>query len=119
MPDSAGFPPEVRVRKRREYLAVRAARRSVRDDVLELAWRRTGAGPARLGLVVPIRGLGAVGRNRIKRVVKEIFRARRGALPAGYDFVVAPRDRARAADFAAASASFDALTARFLARERP
>lgn len=119
MPGSRGFPPSARVRRPRDYGAVRAARRSVADEVLELRWLRRGDGPARLGTIVPIRKLGAVGRNRVKRVLKEVFRLRRAGLPQGYDFVVSPRDSAAASDFARAAASFDALVRRALARERP
>lgn len=118
MPGPTSFPPDVRVRKAAEFRAVRNARRSVRDGVLELGWRRREGGPTRFGTIVPIRGLGAVGRNRIKRVLRSVFRARRATLPAGFDLVVLPRDRVAAQDFARAAASFDALVAKLRERER-
>ena len=46
--------------------------------------RGPSEGPARLGLVVPNRHAPlAVARNAIKRVLREAFRLRRGALPDG------------------------------------
>ena len=90
----------------------------MRDEVLEIAWVRREPGPVRFGLIVPIRGLGSVGRNRIKRVLREVFRLVRTELPDGFDLVALPRDRARAQDFKAASASFAALIRRFKERER-
>ncbi len=101
-----------------EFRRVRAAKRSVRDEILEIAWVRREPGPIRFGLVVPIRGLGAVGRNRIKRILREVFRLQRTQLPDGFDLVASPRDRVRAQDFALASASFSDLIRRFKERER-
>ena len=38
---------------------------------------------------------GAVDRNRVKRLVREAFAARAGALPPGHDYVVVARAEAR------------------------
>lgn len=51
-------------------------------------------GRTRLGLAVSRRVGGAVGRNRVKRRVREWFRRRRGELPAGCDVVVIARSGA-------------------------
>lgn len=62
------------------------------------------AGQARLGVTVSRRVGGAVARNRIKRLVREVFRKNRAALGVPLDVVViarpaaaeAPRERAEA-----------------------
>jgi ribonuclease P protein component len=117
-PEDLRFPKSAKVLRAEDFRRVRAARRSVRDDVLELQWAKREPGPARFGTIVPVRGLGSVGRNRVKRVLRELFRLRRATMPDGYDLVASPRDRLRARDFAAAAASFDALLRRFRERER-
>lgn len=50
--------------------------------------------PARLGLTVTRKVANAVGRNRIKRVMREVFRKNRALFPAGCDVVVVAKDRA-------------------------
>ena len=106
------FPKAARLRTPKEFRAVRAARRGVRDHVLDIAFRRNGLPLTRLGLAITIRGIGAVHRNRVKRVLREIFRLRRPDLPTGLDLVVVARDPAAAGDFAVAAKSFDALVRR-------
>jgi ribonuclease P protein component len=48
---------------------------------------------ARLGLTVSRKVGGAVRRNRIKRLVRELFRTRRELFPAGCEVVAIARDR--------------------------
>jgi ribonuclease P protein component len=107
----ATFPRSARVTAQRDFERARKGGRAVSDDVLRIVVFPNGLPVTRLGLAVPKRG-SAIERNRIKRVVREVFRLRRAALPAGLDLVVSPRDYARAADFAEAGRSFDALIAR-------
>jgi ribonuclease P protein component len=83
-----GFPKAVRLRRRREYLALQrdGQRRHTASFVVI---RRPGTAPvSRLGVTVSSRIGGAVVRNRVKRVVREFFRQRRGTLGARVDVVV-------------------------------
>lgn len=108
------FPKAARLRTAAEFRAVRAARRGVRDPVLDIAFRKNGLPLTRLGLAITIRGIGAVHRNRVKRVLREVFRLRRPDLPTGLDLVIIARDPEAAADFATASRSFEALLKRIV-----
>jgi ribonuclease P protein component len=101
-----GFPRRFRVSRRREFLRAQRTGRKlhtrhflvfvlVRGDVSDADG--TSCGVARLGITVTRKVAKAVGRNRIKRLVREVFRRERGALPGGIDLVwVAKRDASSA-----------------------
>jgi ribonuclease P protein component len=55
---------------------------------------------ARLGVTVTRKIAGAVGRNRVKRVVREVFRCNRSQFPSGSDVVVIAKSGAPALSFA-------------------
>lgn len=68
---------------------------------LDLAWRPNTKGHARIAIVVPLFGLTAVARNRLRRRVREILRrGLLGNLPP-VDLVVRAKRGAYAAQFAA------------------
>ena len=94
--NNAAFPPSARVRAGAEYARVFAQARRTADPLLSLHWL-AGEAPARLGLAVSRKvDPNAVGRNRIKRVLRDQFRRLRAELPAG-DYVVVARVAARTA----------------------
>lgn len=64
---------------------------------------------ARLGLTVPRAVGGAVVRNRIKRRLREIFRAKRTQFAPGWDIVLNPRKSALHAPFADLERAFGKL----------
>jgi ribonuclease P protein component len=91
------FPPRARLRKPREFEAVLKQGRRVQEKLLS-AVILAGASEARLGLAISARAVPlATGRNRIKRLARESFRARRADLPPA-DIVLQARAGAGAAD---------------------
>lgn len=88
---SAAFPRHARVRKRAEYGRVFDLSRRTSDPLLSLHWLRAEH-PPRLGLAVSRKvDNRAVGRNRIKRQLREHFRTLRSRLaPGDYVIVVRP-----------------------------
>jgi len=87
------LPKAARLRRRREFLAVQQQGTRVHSgDVIVLALD-TGAGVPRIGITVSSKIASAVERNRVKRWVREAFRAMRTDLPA-VDFVVIGRPAA-------------------------
>lgn len=93
----ARFPRQARVRARGEFDAVFKAARRTSDPLLSLHWL-PGDGPARLGLAVSRKvDPHAVGRNRIKRALREQFRKLRTRLAHG-DYVCVARAPAANAD---------------------
>ena len=84
-----GLPPAARVRARAEFDRVFAQGRRTSDPILSLHWLRDDA-PARLGLAVSRKvDPHAVGRNRIKRVLRAQFRGVRAQLAPGAYVLVA------------------------------
>ncbi len=87
---SARFPRSARVRARSDFDRIFQHGRRVALPVLALHWQPSDV-PARLGLAVSRKvDPHAVGRNRIKRVLRNAFRHLRGQLAAG-DYVVVAR----------------------------
>jgi ribonuclease P protein component len=84
-----------RLSRSRDFDAVYRHGRSVSTRFLTLYWfpREDGADAgARLGLSVPKRAVaGAVARNRIKRRLRELWRARLDDLPPSRDYVLIVR----------------------------
>jgi ribonuclease P protein component len=83
-----------RLSRSRDFDAVYRRGRSVSTRFLTLYWftREEDDGEPRLGLSVPKKAVAsAVARNRIKRRLREIWRARVKALPAGRDYVLIVR----------------------------
>jgi ribonuclease P protein component len=84
------YPRAARLRRRREFLQVQQrGRRLYAGEVLVLALK-TGVARPRIGITVSSKIANAVGRNRVKRWVREAFRAVRRDLPP-VDLVVIAR----------------------------
>ena len=107
----AGLPRSARVRTRAEYDRVFGDGRRNADPLMSLHWLRSDV-PARLGLAVSRKvDPRAVGRNRIKRVLRAEFRKLRTLLPAG-DYVLVLRPAARTSEAIALRNAFSSLLRR-------
>ena len=107
------FPRTARVRAKCDFDRVFKDGRRAGLPILALHWHRTGTEPgARLGLAVSRKvDPHAVGRNRIKRCLREAFRHVRGDLVAG-DYVVVARPGAAKLDATALVDAFSDLLSR-------
>jgi ribonuclease P protein component len=90
------LPRSARVRARADFDRIFQDGRRTSDPMLSLHWLRDGV-PARFGLAVSRKvDPHAVGRNRIKRILRAQFRMLRAQLPAGAYVIVARAPAAKA-----------------------
>ena len=106
-----GFPRHARVRAKREYTQVFDSGKRIAEPLMALHWLRD-AGGARMGLAVSRKvDPHAVGRNRVKRVLRDAFRHVRPRLQHGA-YVIVARPAARQADNATLRNCFERLLKR-------
>lgn len=115
-PPTGTYSRSDRVRARAEYRAVYEGGGAIHTAHLVFYARPAEAGTRRLGVTVPKKTGTAVERNRIKRLVREVFRRERGSLPDGCVLIVNAKRNASELDFGAVQAAFRRLGER-LARE--
>jgi ribonuclease P protein component len=116
-----GFPAALRLKKRREFLGVQNQGKKVhlRSFLVFLTARSikpsaTSADPpaTRLGITVTRKIGKAVTRNRIKRLVREVFRRQRLDFPSGWDMVWVAKRGAAAVSYAEVVQDMEALIER-------
>ena len=104
------LPKAARLLRRREFLQVQErGRRLYSGEVLVIALE-SGGTRARIGITVSSKIANAVGRNRVKRWVREAFRAVRADLPP-VDLVVVARRGAPAMGLEGARRALSAAAA--------
>lgn len=119
-----GFPAAVRLRKRWEFLQIQGAgvKHHLRHFLVFVSTTTAStADPrptARLGVTVTRKVGPAVVRNRIRRLVREVFRRKRDSFRAGCDMVWVAKQSAASVSYAEVEADMDAL-ARRASRQRP
>ncbi len=88
------YPAEARVKRRADFQSAQARGRKIHTTHFVVCVQprsvgaRVGSDGSRLGVTVTKKVAGAVGRNRVKRVVREVFRCNRSQFPSGSDVVV-------------------------------
>lgn len=89
--------PADRIKRRVDFRRVQQSGRKIHTPHYVLAvLPRPEGGPTRLGITVTRKVAPAVGRNRIKRVMREVFRRHRELFPDACDVVVIAKEGARA-----------------------
>lgn len=86
-----GYPKRLRLRRRREYLAVQRSIHRVVTPHFIVYGRHNGGRETRLGITASRKVGKAHARNRVKRLVREAFRRHRTGLPKGVDLVMVAR----------------------------
>lgn len=115
------FPKCERIRKRTEYLSVQGRGRKLHTDhflmfVLSRSEEGSGAERVRFGTTVTKKVGGAVVRNRIKRVVREVCRRHKGWFPAASDVVVVAKRSAAGLGYMAVEREIERLCERVFPR---
>ncbi|MFO1410285.1 MAG: ribonuclease P protein component [Steroidobacteraceae bacterium] len=104
-----------RLRRPAQFRDVYARGRRIGNEMFAANILANGTDTARLGLSIAVRTLGgAVGRNRVRRLIRESFRLHRRALPA-VDIVVSARTQARGASAAELRGALERLWQRIAA----
>jgi ribonuclease P protein component len=112
-----GYPVHARVRKRGAFVEIqRDGKKIVGTAVLMFTHpqRATNGGGnrARLGVTVSRKVGGAVVRNRVKRLMREVFRRNPAWFAQGRDYVLVARPAAATLDFGKMSSEIERLCAR-------
>lgn len=109
MPGRLTLPARLRLRRKDDFDAAYARGRRIGDGFFTVTATLNQSGAARLGLAVGVRVAGgAVGRNRIRRIIRESFRVHQHEIPA-VDLVVSARPGAATASGRALHASLATL----------
>ncbi len=82
------FPKSTRLSSNSQFRKVIGARRRSNDGFLVVYSMANGREQSRLGVSVSKACGNAVARNRIKRLIREVFRLNVNKMPQGYDYVV-------------------------------
>lgn len=111
-PRRHAFPKSLRLKSRREFLVVQDTGLKVSADcVLAIVKPQSrDVGETRVGFTVSSKVGNAVVRNRVRRRLRELFRARRAELPKGLDMVLIARNSAATAEWPAFVRAFDRVS---------
>lgn len=82
------LPKKKRLVSNRQFKAVLAHKLRVSDGLLTLYMAENDCGYAKLGVSVSKSYGNAVVRNRLKRLMREVFRQSQDCIPAGFDYLL-------------------------------
>lgn len=88
MPQRYRFKKRQRLCRNEDFRRVLSRRRTTGNATFRLYIARNGTGLSRFGVSVSRSCGGAVRRNRIKRLAREVFRLYQHEIPSGYDYLL-------------------------------
>jgi ribonuclease P protein component len=97
------------LRRRADFEAIGRHGQARATDQLVLRWMRTDRAESRIGLSTPRTLGGAVQRNRVRRRLRELVRARLERIGPGWDLLLIARPAAGEASQAELGAALDGL----------
>ena len=100
------------LRRRADFEAIGRHGQARATDQLVLRWMRTDRAESRIGLSTPRTLGGAVQRNRVRRRLRELVRARLERIGPGWDLLLIARPAAGESSQAKLGAALDALLER-------
>jgi|GEM_PF-766923 len=100
------FRKSERLRRRRDFLTVYAEGKRYSSRLFTIFARATDQPWSRLGITVSRKIGKAVCRNRVKRLIREVFRKNKRRLPCSLDLVVNAKEALGAADYWTVEAEF-------------
>lgn len=119
------FPKKKRLVSNKQFKAILARRVRVSDGLLTLYIAENNCGYPRLGISVSKSYGSAVVRNRLKRLMREVFRQSQDSIPAGYDYLLmishrwTKKDKAESDGKTVKQPTFEQIRASFLALVNP
>jgi ribonuclease P protein component len=117
---SEAFRPAHRVKRRADFRRVQSSGRKIHTPHFVVAvLPRVEGGPTRLGITVTRKIAGAVGRNRVKRVMREVFRRHRELFPSACDVVAIAKGGAHELGYAEVLGELQGAQRALAAAQRP
>lgn len=96
---SFSLPKEERLLNRKEFVNLNRLGKRYRTTHFTVILKENGLNISRIGITVRKKIGNAVKRNRVKRLIREIFRLNKRTVPRGYDIVVIANSGADSLDF--------------------
>jgi len=88
---SFSFPKGLKILNRADYVNANRSGKRIHSRHFTVILRQNGLGITRLGVIVSKKTGNAVKRNRVKRLIRELFRLNKSRFPQGYDIVFAAK----------------------------
>ncbi|MFC1823343.1 ribonuclease P protein component [Thermodesulfobacteriota bacterium] len=96
---SYSFPKSVRLLNRKDFVNLNRRGKRCYTPHFTVIYQRNDLGASRLGVTVGRKIGNAVKRNKVKRLVREIFRLHQSRLPQSYDIQIVAKMGADGLDF--------------------
>jgi ribonuclease P protein component len=106
---SFSFPKDLKIRRTSQYEEIFGKSRKLNGEHFRILYVRNLLGHPRLGMVVAKKSIpGSVGRNRVKRVLREVFR-RNKSLFGSMDLVIIAKKGSEELDYTQAKGEIEAI----------